>query len=116
MISSLRRNLQQEHLDRLIDLSIPGQGRNEAFKAVSNLASMELDGILKNVNRILSESRKRVDPYTLSHLEKIKEQIVKAKDGQFIYNAHDISGGGGGRFLIFQPEDRQPGSGESSAR
>ena len=107
MVSSLRRNLQQEHLDRLIDLSIPGRGGNEAFKAVANLASMELDGILKNVNRILSESRKRVDPYTLSHLEKIKEQITKAKDGQFIYNAQDVGGGGGG-FMFFREEGRAP--------
>ncbi|MDA0587512.1 MAG: zinc-dependent metalloprotease [Planctomycetota bacterium] len=108
MVSSLRRNLQQEHLDRLIDLSIPGKGGNEAFKAVANLASMELDGILKNVNRILSESRKRVDPYTLSHLEKIKEQITKAKDGQFIYNAQDVGGGGGGGFIFFREESRAP--------
>ena len=107
MVSSLRRNLQQEHLDRLIDLSIPGRGGNEAFKAVANLASMELDGILKNVNRILTESRKRVDPYTLSHLEKIKEQITKAKDGQFIYNAQDVGGGGGG-FMFFREEGRAP--------
>ena len=108
MVSSLRRNLQQEHLDRLIDLSIPGTGGNEAFKAVANLASMELDGILKNVNRILTESRKRVDPYTLSHLEKIKEQITKAKDGQFIYNAQDVGGGGGGGFMFFREEGRAP--------
>ena len=105
MISSLRRNLQQEHIDRLIDLSIPGKSRNEAFKAVANLASTELDSILKKVNRILTESRKRVDPYTLSHLEKIKEQISKAKDGQFIYNAHDVGGGGGGGGFIFLREE-----------
>lgn len=104
MISSLRRNLQQEHIDRLIDLSIPGKSRNEAFKAVANLASMELDSILKNVNRILTESRKRVDPYTLSHLEKTREQITKAKDGQFIYNAHDLGGG----VIIFREENRAP--------
>lgn len=103
MVSSLRRNLQQEHLDRLIDLSLPGGGRSEASKPISNIASLELDTILTRVEKVLTDGRKKVDPYTLAHLAKVKEQIDKVKDGTFIYNADDVGGGGGGfPFFIFQ--------------
>lgn len=109
-ISSLRRNLQQEHLGRLVDLSIPGGGTNESDKPIANLASTELDRILASVNRVLSngKARKMLDPYTAAHLAKLKEQVDKLKDSQFIYNASDVGGGGGGGgFFFFQPEQKQ---------
>src|SRR5690606_12538401 len=37
MISSLRRNLQKEHLNRLIDLAMPGAGNTAAFKPIADL-------------------------------------------------------------------------------
>ena len=101
MVTSLRTNLQREHVDHLIDLAVPGPLATEANKPISNLASMELNRILERVNRVLTEAKDKVDPYTLAHLEKMKEKIQKTKDGQFIYNAADIKGGGMGGFIIF---------------
>lgn len=105
LISSLRRNLQQEHLERLIDLSVPGTVRTEADKPISNLAAFELNRIRQRVEKVL-KGRDRIDPYTLAHLERLIEQIDKRQNAEFIYNANDISrGGGGGFFLLFQDED-----------
>lgn len=107
-VSSLRRNLQQEHLGRLGDLSLPGDSEtNESDKPIANLASAELSRILNSINRVLSngKSRKMVDPYTVAHLSKLKEQVEKLKDSQFIYNASDVGGGGGfSSFFLFQDE------------
>ena len=107
LVSSLRRNLQQEHLERLIDLSVPGTVRTEADKPISNLASFELNRIRQKVESVL-KGRDKIDAYTLAHLEKLIEQIDKRQNAEFIYNANDIkSGGGGGFFLLFQDENGQ---------
>src|SRR5690606_6206057 len=42
MISSLRRNLQREHIDRMIDLIMPNAGFGAASKPVSNIALAKL--------------------------------------------------------------------------
>ncbi|MCA9066980.1 MAG: zinc-dependent metalloprotease, partial [Planctomycetaceae bacterium] len=42
LISSLRRNLQREHVERLIDLTLPGGGSSAAARAISMLASENL--------------------------------------------------------------------------
>jgi hypothetical protein len=113
LVSSLRRNLQQEHLGRLVDLSIPSDREtNESDKPIANLASAELSRILANIDRILSngKARKMADPYTMAHLQKLKEQVDKLRDSQFIYNASDVGGGGGGGgFFFFQNEQRGQG-------
>jgi hypothetical protein len=106
MVSSLRRNLQQEHLSRLIDLSHPGSGSTEAFKPIANQASFELTSVLARVNKIL-KARKNVDPYTLAHLEKLKEQIEKSKQAQSIYNASEVGGGGSGSFMFFREVEKK---------
>lgn len=107
MVSTLRQNLQREHIDRLIDLAVPGNAATEAYKPISNLASVELSKINDRVTRILNEAKDKVDPYTYAHLEKLKEKIQKLKDSQFIYNASSIGGGGLGGFIIFN-EPQQP--------
>jgi hypothetical protein len=105
LVSSLRRNLQQEHLGRLVDLSSPSDREtNESDKPIANLASAELSRILLN-----GKARKMADPYTLAHLLKLKEQVDKLRDSQFIYNAADVGGGGGGGFFFFQNEQRGQG-------
>jgi hypothetical protein len=105
MISSLRRNLQQEHLDRLIELTLPPKFTDtEASKAISNLALVEVKKVQANVERILKEAPANLDPYTSAHLQKVQTQIAKALNAEYIYNANAISGGGGGGFiLLFQP-------------
>lgn len=111
LVSSLRRNLQQEHLERLVDLSIPGNVRTEAYKPIANLASFELDRILKKIDNVLSKGGDKIDPYTRSHLAELKEQVEKRRDAQFIYNAKDIKGGSSAGFIFFQEEQQgnEPG-------
>ena len=104
MIGSLRRNLQQEHLDRLIELTLPPKFTDtEANKAIANLALVEVKKVLANVDRILKEAPGNLDPYTSAHLQKVQTQITKALNAQYIYNVNSISGGGGGGFFFFQP-------------
>lgn len=107
LISSLRRNLQQEHLERLVDLSIPGNVRTEAYKPIANLASFELTRILKKIDNVLAKSGNKLDPYSRSHLAELKEQVEKRRDAQFIYNARDVGGSSLGSILFLQEEDRK---------
>jgi len=86
MISSLRRNLQREHLERLIDLSKPSTWGVEAYKPISNLVVEQLR-TLKNrkVDPLLKEKGKNLDPYTAAHLGDVSVQIQKALEAQYIY-------------------------------
>lgn len=107
LVSSLRRNLQQEHLERLVDLSIPGDVRTEAYKPIANLASYELDRILKKIDNVLTKGGNKLDPYTRSHLAELKEQVEKRRDAQFIYNAKDVGGSSLGSIFFFQEEQQK---------
>jgi hypothetical protein len=95
LVSSLRRNLQREHLGRLIDLSLPGSN-TPASKSVSTLAVGHLNKIKASIETYLKDGEGKVDAYTLAHLESAKVAIDKALESQMIYNARDIRGGGGG--------------------
>ncbi|MCA9158346.1 MAG: zinc-dependent metalloprotease [Planctomycetales bacterium] len=86
MISSLRRNLQREHLDRLIDLTMPSNGASAAYKAISNLCVMELHGLKKSIDQDLEAGDKSLDPYTKAHLFEASQRIGKALDADYIYN------------------------------
>jgi hypothetical protein len=108
-ISSLRRNLQREHLDRLIDLSMPGAAYDAAARPIANLATMELRGIKKKVEHGL-EHRGTIDPYSMAHLSEADLRIEKALEAQYIYNADDIGGGGYGSIIFFGEDGKAPPS------
>jgi hypothetical protein len=91
-ISSLRRNLQREYIERLIDLSMPDQWGSAAHKPISNLALNVLRAMQEQLGALLKESASRFDPYTKAHLAEAKLRIDKALDAIFIYNA-PASGG-----------------------
>ncbi|MCI0366283.1 MAG: zinc-dependent metalloprotease [Phycisphaerales bacterium] len=91
MISSLRRNLQREHLERLIDLSLPNGGFGASEKVVSNLSVFKLRELSGKIEKLLKDSSK-IDPYTLAHVSECKVRIDKALDAQYIYNTDDIGG------------------------
>jgi hypothetical protein len=103
MISSLRRNLQREHVERLIDLSIPGSSAvGPADRAISTLATMTLSDLRTRIDTLLgSGNAGRIDAYSRAHLTEVTQQIAKALDAQYIYNTGDIGSGGGGLGAVF---------------
>lgn len=100
MISSMRRNLQREHVSRLIDLSMDQGGFSSAGQSVKTLATQQLRDLADKVEGVMGDDAK-VDAYTRAHLNEIALRIEKALDADFIYNTDDISSGGGGGFLFF---------------
>jgi len=109
-ISSLRRNLQREHLDRLIDLTLPSTGSTEAFKAISNLAVFRLRQLNETITGIIGEKSDKggtLDAYSMAHLSEAKMRIGKALDAQYIYNQAP-AGGGGFPFFLFGNEPVAP--------
>jgi hypothetical protein len=101
MISSLRRNLQQEHVDRLIDLSLPNGGFGAAAKPVSNLSVHYLRQLQSKIDKVLASHASKIDPYTTAHLSEASVRIGRALEAQYIYNTDDIGGGGFGGIPIF---------------
>ncbi len=110
-ISSLRRNLQREHLERMIELTLPGAGSGEAYKAISNLSVFRLRQLQEKITGIIGEKGDKagnLDPYSLAHLNEAKIRIGKALDAGFIYNQPSGMGGMGGFMFFGQQPPAQP--------
>lgn len=90
MVSSLRRNLQKEHIDRLIDLALPGAGSTAAYKPIANLATMQLRSIRAKIGAELKDTAGKIDPYTAAHFADAEAKITKALEAQIII---DLNGG-----------------------
>ncbi len=90
MISSMRRNLQREHLERLIDLALTSETYDAASKPIATLAAMHLREIKGKADSMI-EAGKRVDPYSLAHLQDVSTRIEQALDAQYIANQPDLS-------------------------
>ncbi len=97
MISSLRRNLQREHMERMIDLTLPNNGSSAAYKAISNLSVKQLRDLKEKVDQSLKTNGKNMDPYTEAHLSEVSHRIEKALDADYVYN----QSGGFGSDLLF---------------
>lgn len=105
MISSLRRNLQREHLTRLIDLTMPNAGFGAASRPVANLCAFKLRELSGKIDHVLANAT-QLDPYTAAHLSEAKIRIDKALDAQYIYNTDAFGFGGGLPLLIFGQEEQ----------
>ena len=82
-VSSMRRNLQSEHLDRLMDLAKkPSRFSSAAMKPISNLASMTLRDLQEKVDK--ASENDSFDSYTLSHFQDAAKKIQKWTDAQFV--------------------------------
>ena len=91
MISSLRRNLQREHLERLIDLSLE-KATTPAARSVALLARHTLGELQSAITTALDESP---DTYTQAHLSDAVLRIQKALDANYSYDdGRDQTGGG----------------------
>lgn len=100
MISSLRRNLQREHVERLIDLTLPGSGSGAASRAISQLASQKLREVSAKIETVKKTSAGKLDAYTIAHLNQAHSRIQKALDADYILNPSSGGGGGGFSFLF----------------
>ena len=86
-ISNLRRNLQVEHLGRLIELSLEQSTYSPARRTMQGLSRQQLRDI---AGRIDAVSINGLDPYTAAHLAEVSQRIDKALNADYAY------GGGGG--------------------
>lgn len=77
MISSLRRNLQREHLEFLSFLTNSGALLGEASKPITNLSLAQLRSIQDKIKGIVESKSAagRLDPYTLTHLNEANARI-----------------------------------------
>jgi len=82
MLSSLKRNLQKEHLERLVDLVKPDNGFTAARKPISNLASDQLQQIQAAVDKVKGSDK--LDPYTRSHFADVSKLIGKVLDADYV--------------------------------
>lgn len=115
-VSSLRRNLQREHLDRIVDLAMGGGG-GESAKPISNLAISKLRALNGKISSVIGEKGDQtgnLDPYTFAHLSEAKILIQKVLDAQYVVNSGG-GGGGLGGFMFGQPitQPAVPQGGES---
>jgi hypothetical protein len=86
MISSLRRNLQREHLELLIDLSKSDYFGTAAYKPIANLVMEKLRSIKEHkIDHISEVQMEDIDPYTRAHLKDAGLQINRALDAHYIY-------------------------------
>ncbi len=97
-ISSLRRNLQREHAQRLIDLALEDSG-NAASQTIASLARLHLRRIAEATGRA-----QVADDYTRAHLQDVGARINKALDAAFVIQKNG-GGGFGGFSRLFGKEE-----------
>lgn len=112
MISSLKRNLQREYVERLVDLTSPADMYGSAAKAVSNLSLAKLREIRGKIKGVVEGSGKsNVDDYSGAHLSELALRIDKVLDAVQIYNTDQIGGGGFPFFFMFGEEGERNSDG-----
>ncbi|MFM9994256.1 MAG: zinc-dependent metalloprotease [Phycisphaerales bacterium] len=80
-ISGFRRNLQREHLNRLVSLSTSPAWYGASSRPLTNLARQELRELKTALDKVGTD---RLDPYTKAHLADAKTRIDKALDAAYI--------------------------------
>ncbi|MCW5776970.1 MAG: zinc-dependent metalloprotease [Phycisphaeraceae bacterium] len=81
-VSSLRRNLQREHLDRLIDLATGMNWPNASGKTLATLARQELRDIRAAIGD--RPEAQGIDPYSKAHLADSRERIDRALEAGYL--------------------------------
>lgn len=93
MISSLRRNLQREHVQRLIDLVLKEPSDTAAYKPIGTLAKMHLRQLKDRIAVSLAKCAGKMDPYSVAHLGETQERIARVLEASFIAGGLPQSGG-----------------------
>ena len=86
-ISSLRRNLQTEHVQRMIDLALQ-KGNSASTRSIALLARASLESLGKTIDACLNED---LDAYTRAHLSSASVRIAKALDASYSLNESSSS-------------------------
>ena len=81
-VSSLKRNLQAEHLERLFDLA-NNRSSVAAMKPISNLAKMKLTELQEQIE---AAAEGELDAYTKAHFVDSKERIKKWIESLYVTN------------------------------
>lgn len=105
-ISSLRRNLQREYVERLIDLSMPSAWGQASHKPIANLALMRLRNLSTRLQDTANGRREALDAYSLAHLVEAKLRIDKALDAGYVLNAGGM--GGLGSIILYLGQTNAP--------
>ena len=92
MISSLRRNLQREHTQRLIDLILDSNTSTAASKPIGNLARMELRELSNKIEFRINKCGAKMDAYSIAHLTETKERVEQALKAEYTYNGGNAAG------------------------
>jgi len=110
VISSLRRNLQGEHLGRLIDLVLATDSQTAALKPISDLAAMSLRDLQSRVDEYLESAGDKLDPYSRAHLVDAQQRIERALDADYM-----IGGGaaGAGQTIIMMSGETPAAAGNN---
>jgi len=106
MISSLRRNPQREHVERLIDLSMPNTWGQASHKPIGNLALMHLRGLSSRIGTMVEARSGDMDAYSKAHLSEAKLRIDKAVDAGYVLNPGGL--GGNLPFYFFMGQTNGP--------
>ena len=81
MVSSFRRNLQREHLERLIDLALLPDVPSPALRTISSMATQEM----RRIDRMAAAAAESSpDAYTNAHLADVRTRIGKALDAAYV--------------------------------
>jgi len=112
MISSLRRNLQREHLQRLIDLVIEPTQDTAAFYPITNLARMQLRTMSNQITSSMDQCAGKMDAYTKAHLAESKQRIERALEAEYTYGSKQNAGP---MMLMRMFNQTQAGDGDASA-
>ncbi|KLU06294.1 hypothetical protein RISK_001505 [Rhodopirellula islandica] len=105
MISSLRRNLQREHIQRLVDLILEEGQDTAAYHPISNLARMQLRTLASRMDSTIEKCGKKMDAYSLAHLTECKERIERALEAGYTFG-----GGKAGAPMLMMLMGQEPAS------
>ncbi|MEO9591614.1 zinc-dependent metalloprotease [Rhodopirellula bahusiensis] len=92
MITSLRRNLQREHIQRLVDLVLEEGQDTAAYHPISNLARMQLRTLSSRMGSTIEKCGNKMDAYSLAHLTECKERVERALEAGYTYGGGNSGG------------------------
>lgn len=107
MISSLRRNLQREHAQRLIDLVLKEPSDTAAFKPIGTLAKMQLRQLKDRIGTSLERCAGKMDAYSVAHLTELRERVTRVLEAGFL--AGGLPASGPSQVILLSGESPQTG-------